>query len=203
MTFESIPDLWSIINEAGGPTDVADLTRVTIVRGGDDAGKVEVVNVSQAIATGTLDRLPKIRRMDTIELPKTLLGLPSSDLARTSDERRNVVYVVGAVVRPGPISFEDGIDVLEAIALAGGPAPNADLKKARIVTKDGYYAQAMQFNLDKYARTGQPSRYIVRKEDTIVLPQKSGGLFGASLGTTVAVLGAISSALLIYDRLAN
>jgi len=96
LTFEQIPDLWEIINEAGGPTDVADLSRVTIVRGGEDAGKVEIVDVAKAISTGTLNKLPKVRRMDTIELPGTLGGIPSRDLGR-SVEKKNVIYVVGAV----------------------------------------------------------------------------------------------------------
>ncbi len=203
LTFEAIPDLWSVINEAGGPTDFADLTRVTIVRGGEDAGKVEIVNVQQALATGTLNKLPKVRRLDTIELPQNITGLPSADLARSSEERRNVIYVVGAVVRPGPITYEDNIDVLEAIALAGGPAPNANLKKAKIVSKDGYYAQAMQLNLDKYTKSGTPSRYVLRKEDTIVLPEKSAGFLGVGLGTSIAVIGAVTSIILVIDRLSS
>ena len=43
LTFEEIPDLWTIINEAGGITETGDLTRVTIIRGGTDAGKIEAV----------------------------------------------------------------------------------------------------------------------------------------------------------------
>jgi hypothetical protein len=195
--------LWSIINEAGGATDVADLTRVTIVRGGDDAGKVEVVNVRDAIANGTLNKLPKIRRKDTIELPRTLLGLRPSDLGRPSVERKNVIYVVGAVEQPGPITFEENIDVLEAISLAGGPAANADLEKAKVVGKDGYYAQTMQINLDKYAESGKPSRYILQKEDIVVLPDKGGNVFGSTVTLTVAVLGAVTSAILVYNNLTD
>ena len=202
LTFEQIPDLWEIINEAGGPTDVADLSRVTIVRGGDDAGKVEIVDVAKAISTGTLNKLPKVRRMDTIELPGTLGGVPSRDLGR-SVEKKNVIYVVGAVKNPGAITYEDNIDVLDAISLAGGPAPSADMSKAKIVTKDGPYAQSLQLNLNKYSSSGKPSRYILQQEDTIILPEKSNGLFGASLGTTAAVIGVVSSIVLVWDRIAS
>ncbi|MCK4632896.1 MAG: polysaccharide biosynthesis/export family protein, partial [candidate division Zixibacteria bacterium] len=55
LTFEEIPDLWTIINEAGGITGVGDLSRVTIVRGGDKAGQVEVVDIREAISSGRLN----------------------------------------------------------------------------------------------------------------------------------------------------
>jgi polysaccharide export outer membrane protein len=203
VAFEAIPDLWSVINEAGGPTDFADLTRVTIIRGGKDAGKVEVVNVADALATNSLDKLPKLRRQDTIELPANLLGLPSGELARRATEPKNVIYVVGAVTRPGPITFEDNIDVLEAISLAGGPARDADLGKTRVVSKDGLYAQTLQINLDKYTKTGLPARYVLAREDMVVIPEKRGGLFGIDLGTAVTALGVVSSVIFIIDRVNN
>lgn len=202
LSWEAIPDLWSIINEAGGVTDEADLTRVTIIRGGDEAGVVEIANVSAAISSGTLDRLPKVRRQDTVELPRSLMGLPSSDLGRTT-ELRNVIYVVGAVTQPGAITYEDNIDVMEAIALAGGPSANAELDKTRIITKDGPYAQSLQVNLEKYSMTGKPFRYILRKEDTILIPERYAGGIGVNVTTIVGVLGAITSAILIYERLSS
>lgn len=201
ITFERIPGLWALINEGGGITDLADLTRVTIVRGGDLAGEVVVVNVARAIATGTLDSLPKIYRLDTVELPRNLLGLLSRELGQQEDVR-NVVYVVGAVVRPGPITFEENTDILEAISMAGGPLPNANMKDARLVSADGRFAQAMQIDLDKYTKSGKPARYIVRKEDTIFLPARpEGGFLQRNVGTIVAVLGVLTSALLIYEQL--
>ena len=37
--FEKIPDIWTIINEAGGITETGDLSRVTLIRSGGDAGR--------------------------------------------------------------------------------------------------------------------------------------------------------------------
>ena len=54
FSFEEIPNLWTIINEAGGPTLLGDLTRVTIIRGGKKAGAVEVVDVSLRFPRGGL-----------------------------------------------------------------------------------------------------------------------------------------------------
>jgi len=203
-TFEEIPDLWTILNEAGGIAEAGDLSRVTIVRGGKDAGKIEVVNVAQAIATGTLDKLPKIRREDTIEIPRTLAGLPSAELANTT-EKKNVIYVVGAVGTPGPVTFEKNIDVMEAIGLAGGYSDVADLKKAKVLTKDGFYGQTIQLNLEKYAKYGVPSRYTMNKEDVLMIPYKRTSIADRifNLSTLTALAGAVSATLLIIDRLDN
>jgi polysaccharide export outer membrane protein len=198
-TFEEIPDLWTIINEAGGITEIGDLSRVTIIRGEGKAGQVEVVNVIEAIASGNLDKLPKIGRQDTIEIPRTPAGLLSGELARQI-ARKNLFYVVGAVNNPGPIQFEENTDILEALALAGGHTENADLKKVRIITKDGYYGQTLQFDLKKYSETGALPRYTMRREDTFIVPQRRSFL-GFNLGTVATFVGVVASAILIYDRL--
>jgi polysaccharide export outer membrane protein len=198
-TFEEIPELWTIINEAGGITEIGDLSRVTIIRGGDEAGQVEVVNVAEAIARGNLDNLPKIRRQDAIEIPRTPAGLPSGELTRQI-ERKNLFYVVGAVTNPGPIQFEENTDILEALALAGGYTENADLKKVKIITKDGFYGQTLEFDLKKYSETGALPRYIMRREDTFIVPQRRSFL-GINLATVATFIGVVTSAIIIYDRL--
>ncbi len=200
-TFEEIPDLWTIINEAGGITETGDLSRVTIIRGGQKAGQVEVVNVGEAIASGRLDKLPKISRQDTIEIPRTPAGLPSGELAQPT-EKKNLIYVVGAVNSPGPIQFEENTDILEALALAGGHSESADLKKVKVITKDGYYAQTLQFDLKKYSETGALPRYIMRKEDTFIVPRKE-GFWSSTLRPAAAVIGVVASVVFIYDVLSR
>ncbi len=202
LTFEEIPDLWTIINEAGGITGVGDLSRVTIVRGGDKAGQVEVVDIREAISSGRLNQLPKIERQDTIEIPRVAAGLQSPDLAAAS-ERRDVIYVLGAVNRPGAVKFEENLDILDALALAGGPSANADLKKVKVITKDGYYAQSLQMNLEKYSETGAMPRYVMHREDSFLIPEKKGGFLGIGLGSAAAAVGLVSSAILIYTQLSR
>jgi len=199
-TFEELPDLWTIINEAGGITETGDLSRVMIIRGGKEAGKVEVVNVAQAIADGNLDKLPEIRRQDTIEIPRTPVGMPSGELARQI-EKKNLIYVLGAVNNPGPIPFEENTDILEALALAGGHTVDADLMRVKIITKDGYYGQTLQFDLKKYTEIGMPIRYIMRREDTFIVPSKGRGFLGINLGTVATFVGVVASSILIYDQL--
>lgn len=198
-SFEEIPDLWTIINETGGITELGDLARVTIIRGGADAGKIEYANVADALATGDMSRLPKIRREDTIEIPRSPASIPQSTVVQPAI-LKNFVYVVGAVNAPGPKEFQEDSDILDVLALAGGPAANADLKNTRLITKDGYYAQTLKVNLEKYAKEGRPARYIVRKEDTFVVPPKGQGFLGVGLGTIAGVAGTITTVILLVDR---
>lgn len=199
-TFEVIPDLLAILNEAGWITATGDLSRVNIIRGGERAGQVDVVDVSGAMANGTVDQLPKLLRTDAIDIPSTPVGIPPPDLGRLTT-RKNIIYVLGAVNTPGPIRFEENLDLMEAIALAGGHTGEADLERTKVVRKDGYYGQTMQIDLEEYAMTGTPARYIMQKEDVCIVPFRKQGFMTRNLGTIVTILGAATSAVLLYENL--
>ncbi|PWB67854.1 hypothetical protein C3F09_12740 [candidate division GN15 bacterium] len=202
--FEEIPDIWTIINEAGGITETADLSRVTVIRGGTNAGRVEIINVSRALAEGKIDKLPQLERGDAIDVPSAPGNITGTSIA-PEIEQKNQVYVLGAVNRPGPIAYVENTDFTDLLALAGGPTAGADLKHIKILTKDKYYSQSYQFNFESYAKSGRPARYIVRKEDTYVVPERRGGFFGTGLdvGTVAAAVGVVTSVYLLYDRLSR
>lgn len=200
-TYETIPGLWDVINEAGGVTPLGDLTRVTIIRGGEEAGKVEVINVSKAVSEGNVDHLPRLRRQDTIEIPALPGGIPQAAIGEFSTEAKNTVYVLGAVTRPGPVQFEENADLLQILAAAGGPSPTADLKKVKVISRDGAYSQTYQINVEKYSKTGEPIRYVVRKEDTFIVPQRTTSFL--NFGTIATIVGTASTAWLLIDRISS
>jgi polysaccharide export outer membrane protein len=202
FTFEVIPDIWTLINEAGGITETGDLTRVTIIRGGERSGQVEVVNISELMISGRRDELPIIYSDDTIEIPPAPAGLPG----RTVSERaagKNLFYAIGEVNLPGHHDLVEKTDLLDAIALAGGPTAQADFKKVTVITKDGLKTQTLEFNLNKYKKSGAPGRYYIRPEDTIIMGQKRSGFLGlgGSLTDLVTILGAASTAVLLITTL--
>lgn len=203
-SFEVIPDLWTVINEAGGINEYGDLSRVTIIRGGREAGKVEVVNVAAALASGETHKLPKINREDTIEIPRVPGGVSAPEMSQLA-EKKNIIYVLGAVNRPGPIPFEQNVDLLELLAMAGGERNDADLSKVKVVSKDGAYGQSYQFNLNKYTKSGTPARYVLRKEDAFVVPVRRGSFLGlrADLGTITALVTTASTVFLLVDRFSS
>ncbi len=199
-TYEVIPDLWTIINEAGGATELGDLGRVLIIRGGENAGEVVTVNVKELVAGGKLQELPQIRSGDTIELPRTPAGLLSSTISQ-SHELRNLFYVIGEVNVPGAINLERNIDILDAIALAGGQTPDANLKNVRIITKAGAGTQIKRVNLVKYTNEAIAGRVFIRPEDVIILSRRSGGFLGLRVTEWVTVIGGISTAVLLADAM--
>ncbi len=201
--FEQIPDLWTLINEAGGVEETGDLSRVTIIRGGERAGDVEIVNVSNMMSSGQRAQLPKVYADDTIEIPRTVGGVPSRTITDRA-ETKSIFYVIGEVNTPGVLTFERNLDLLDAVALAGGPTESADLKRATVVTKDGLRTQSVKVNLKKYQETGSPGRYFIRPEDTVILPRRKGGLFGlGSVTEIVTLVGAVSTAILLYTQLSD
>lgn len=201
-SFEEIPNLWVLINEAGGVDEEGDLSRVLIIRGGDAAGEVEVVNVAAAVSSGKINDLPKIRAEDTIEISRTPAGLPGRALGDQLTPK-NIYYITGEVLTPGALTLEKDIDILDAIALAGGPTEHADLKKVKVVSKDGFRTQMMQLNLKEYSETGIAGRYFIRPEDNIILPRQPERFFDfRSLRDWITVLGAVTSVLVI-DRMLN
>jgi len=204
FTFERIPDLWTLINEAGGPTPIGDLSRVRIIRGGAEAGKVEEVDVAGLLASGNAAKLPKIRAGDTIEILKSFGGVERATITRPTAGLKNVFYIIGEVKNPGAHPLEANVDVLDAIALAGGPSTTADLKTVRVLTKDGPYSQTLTFNAESYAKNGKPVRYILRPEDTIILPGRGGergGVLGLGrISDYVALASGIASVSLLLRR---
>jgi polysaccharide export outer membrane protein len=204
--FEKIPDLWTIINEAGGATDLGDLTRVKIIRGSKDAGKVLEVNVSAMVSSGKAEDLPKIYRDDTIVVPRTFTGLPTEALAN-NQERRNVFYVIGAVTSPGVQNLENNLDLLEAISLAGGPSVGMapKMKEISVVSKVQMGTQVTKFNLDEYRLKPYPNRYVVQPEDVIFIPWETDprrrAFLGLGLTEWVGILGGIGTFLVLADQL--
>jgi len=202
-SFEFIPNLWEVIREAGGPTEAADLSAVKIIRGGEEAGKTLRVNLAEMLAKGDLSNLPKLKIGDTIEILRSILSFGVEGIA-PSFTGRNIYYIYGQIQRPGVFPLEEEIDLLDAIVLAGGPTPNADLKKVKILFKGSTYSSVVMVNLEDYSSTGRPSRMLIRPEDTIIIPA-GGGSFLSKVWSFSRDLIPLSTAIiglyLLVDRL--
>ena len=167
----------------------------------DKAGKIETVNIVEAIADGKLHKLPKIYREDTIELPRTHSGLPAGDLS-SQVVRKNLIYAIGAVTTPGPLEFEEDTDLLEAISMAGGPTIEANLEKVMVITKDGLYAQTLLFDMNKYIEGSSIARYVMKREDSFVIARKkTGGFLGIGVAGLASIAGLVTTAIILIDQL--
>jgi polysaccharide export outer membrane protein len=199
-TFEVIPDIWTVIKQAGGASPIGDLTRVAIIRSEERGGEIITVNVLKAIAEGKLDELPKLESGDTIEIPRMAGGVPGRQLAVDFTERKNLFYIVGEISAPGVKAYEGETDLLDAIGSAGGPTELADLSNVKVISKTPEGTSVMQVNFEKYQKEGKTRRVKIKPEDTIVISRRGGQIFGY-IRDFAALAGTVVSFALLFDRL--
>ena len=87
--------------------------------------------------------------------------------------------------------------------MAGGPTDAADLEHTQLVLKDGNYAQTVRLDLEGYSRSGRPARYIMMKEDLVIVPTRREGFLSSGVGRVGTLLTVITTTFLLYDRLAG
>lgn len=202
LYFETIPDLWEVIKLAGGPTEAADLSDVTVLRSADDGSGVIHVDIAEILTTGDLERLPKLASGYSVTVPRLAQGLLPERFTE-STKRKKAFYIYGNVADPGRHAMESEIDLLEALVISGGPGSNADLSKVRIVSKGVDRPVVRVVNLERYGETGGPFRYRIQREDAIFVPTKKRGVFSGTWGVIRDVLalgGGVASLILILDR---
>jgi polysaccharide export outer membrane protein len=83
----------------------------------------------------------------------------------------NRVYVLGKVNRPGEFAFSQPLDVMQALALAGGATAFAAVNDIRILRRDGSRLEAVAFQYADVERGRKLEQNIVlRSGDTVVVP---------------------------------
>ena len=83
----------------------------------------------------------------------------------------NFIYVIGKVHRPGQFPFSKPLDVMQALALAGGATPYAALNDIRILQRDASGLKSVPFHyndVEKGRELGQ--NILLGSGDTVVVP---------------------------------
>jgi polysaccharide biosynthesis/export protein len=81
------------------------------------------------------------------------------------------IFVVGKVNRPGDFALFRPIDVMQALSLAGGATPYADVNGIRILRRDGTHQEVFHFRYDDVRRGKDLSQNILlHSGDTVVVP---------------------------------
>lgn len=205
FSFEVIPNVWDLIKEAGGITEFGDLSNIVIIRGSVNKGEIVHVNLADLIAKGDPSKFPRLYAGDIIEVKRTPSaagpGLPTAAM----EERKSIIYVIGRVGQPGPINYEEGMEVMDAISLAGGPTPDADLANVKVFNKLDEYSNVATVDLEKRSKKGTPGLYRLKREDTIYLPVSDGGFWGTwgRVRDVVAIFGTVVSTYLLIDNISN
>lgn len=141
--------LATLIASAGGFGPKAALSRVKLVRD----GKTYSLDFSQWMKTGAY----KAAGPDGAALPELKLAAGDTLLVPPAKER---FAVMGAVGRPGVMDFPESekITLIDALSLAGGPVPTANLKKAHLIRSGENGApEATELNLEEILSGKAPS----------------------------------------------
>jgi len=175
--YEVMPDLWKILLEAGGPAETARLDQVKIIRGGTDAGKTIIVDLTEFLGEGDISKLPPIYPGDTINVPGIAMqpggtGAPASGGVTSTQVEEDVIYIYGQVARPGGYQFTRNLTLLEAIVIAGGPTAVARLDEVKVIMRGDHYSSVATVDLKRYSNTGTPAPFLLNPGDTIYIPER-------------------------------
>ncbi|MEO0230932.1 MAG: polysaccharide biosynthesis/export family protein [candidate division WOR-3 bacterium] len=102
------------------------------------------------------------------------------------------VSVFGEVLRPGAIPYQRGLRITDYIALAGGPTPDANLKKVRIVKFINEKPVSMRINVEEIIKKGKNEKnFELKSGEWVYIPKKfkiNWGIVLNTLALTVSVL---------------
>jgi protein involved in polysaccharide export with SLBB domain len=191
LTHDAAP--WTAIQAAGGLADGADLTRAEIRRGAESLP----LDLHASI-TGTGVEKPGLEAGDTLFVPaaegqssiktdgRALMAHPAA---------RDKYFVLGAVASPGVYPALADIDIVRALALAGGADQGADTASIRIIDESGARTVNLQTALEHAHAGGQLA------PGTIVYVPKPASGQAYSHSDRLAVLGQVSRpGMFLTDR---
>ncbi len=130
-------NIQTILSQAGGSLEGADLSKVSISRTTNGTAKKIVANIQQYLLKGDTSILPPLHENDTVFVPLAVIA----DTAVGSQLSRNIakIRIFGAVNSPGiyPVLKGKGVNLLDLLITAQGEAADADLTKIQIMRADG------------------------------------------------------------------
>lgn len=107
------------------------------------------------------------------EITKRLTQYISNPVVSVSVARvlGNKVYVIGQVKQPGAFVVNPQVDVLQALSMAGGTTPFANLNNIRILRRTGNRQQAIEFRYDEVIKgRNLEQNIILQSGDVVIVP---------------------------------
>jgi polysaccharide export outer membrane protein len=164
--------LLDLLSFAGGPAERA-------------GGNIQVVHStlfpSCEPTTSDFARSGKSLDLSIFRLRDTLTGnTRSNPYVRPGDVitvlEFEQIYVIGNVVRPSSIPLKEKITLSQAIAMAGGPLPDSQSDRVRIIRQNGNTKEEMVVDLKAINRR-RVADVVLRANDIVEVPTASGRRF--------------------------
>jgi len=148
----------------------------------DSRGQLQIPGLGVIQAAGLdPDQLKTSIRQALIQLGTTNPQISVQPLVRVS--------VLGEVRAPALYPVDPGISLIQLLTIAGGPTPNANLRRTRVVRE----GRVFEVDLES-ALTGSASgRVVLYSNDVVVVPKKT----GFTRETLQFILGLTTTALSI------
>ncbi len=138
----------------------------------------ENVPLCETTAEGTVPRFDHETTVVAVDLAKLLRGESTNPAVRPGDfihvPEADQVFVVGHVVKPGPLLMNQRITISRAVAMAGGRKPDA-MSKVRLIRSnaDGVANTPTMVDLVAIERKGAPDLEL-QKGDVVEVPPNEG-----------------------------
>ena len=108
----------------------------------------------------------------TAEITKRLseyLSDPAVNVAVVTVNQK--IYVVGKVTKPGEFVVPARVDVMQALAMAGGPAPFADTDDIKVIRRENGNTTTFPFDYDAVSAGENLEQNIqLKRGDVVVVP---------------------------------
>lgn len=166
-------------------------------------GELPLGNAIQAVdGSGSSVEINMASLRDNVNPEEDILLKPFDVI---SVERAEMVYISGEVGRIGAFELQerDSMSVLQALTLAGGTGPNANLQQVRVLRPVLNSSRRAEVPLDlKQILAGRQADFPLLPNDLLYVPRKglSKGALGRSMVTVLPVTMSILNILLYAVR---
>ncbi len=153
VNVSSKASLQEVLLSALGTTEQADLQKIKVVHKNQGDENASFYDLQKFLNSGDLNLLPTILDGDRVIV--------------LSSKKSKYVKVLGAVVKPGFYPITESASVFDMLYLAGGPSPEANLNKVRIIGG----APNLDFLLDmqKFIDEGKTANLPLLNEGDVII----------------------------------
>ncbi len=144
-----------LLAAAGGPSPKAGLSKAFIMR-----DNTQIPIDLKRVLGGDQEANTTLKPGDMLVVP----------------ENKDRIAILGAVNRPGPYDLTENMNLIDALAVAGGPSEKANLGDLQIVRFEGGKAQGIKVKADQAIEGKDASQNVkLRSGDVIFIPQHGMG----------------------------
>ena len=210
VSISGMPTVVDAIQKAGGVTNLADLTQVSIRRrmpGESQQFRRTQVDLLALIRDGDLQQNPLLFDGDTIRVAKAAETVPEAvELSSTTLSPKEIqVNLIGEVKSPGLISVPANTPLVQAVLAAGGPATwRANVNRVQLIllNRNGSLtrrAYALNIN-DPPSNESNPP---LRDRDTVIIGRSNLAKFSDTLDAVGQPLSSLANVLSLMQILQN